>query len=109
MITILLQQKFLGSGQGMVNGSIVDEYFTTPLVQNLDTISNFVFSVIAIAALIGALKVYKKIQAGDDDSSTVAFRWGAAIIVSIVMWVGIETIAKNQSQLQGQTIEFSNN
>ena len=92
----------------MVSGSIVDEYFTSPLAQNLDTISNFVFSVIAIAALIGALKVYKKIQNGDDDASSLGFRWGAAIVVSIVMWVGIETIAKNQSQLQGQTIEFGN-
>jgi hypothetical protein len=84
MMMILLQQKYLGSGQGMVSGSIVDEYFTQPLAQNLDTVSNFVFSVIAITALIGALKVYKKMQAGDDDSSSVAFRWGAAIVVSIV-------------------------
>jgi cell shape-determining protein MreD len=99
-LVILVQtQHFVGSGEGAIQGSILDRYVTSPISSNLDVFSHFVFVVCAIMGLLGALKIYTRIMNGDPQAGWYAFRWLGAILAVLVLGTALQNIASSQAPM----------
>ena len=96
-------QHYLGSGEGAMDGSIVDRYITDPISNNLDVFSNFVFAVCGIMGLLGGLRIYNMAMNGEDDVKRHAFRWLGAIISLFVIGYALQGIASSQIPMQDDT------
>lgn len=96
-------QHYLGGGEGAIDGSIVDLYFTDPLSNNLDVFSNFVFAVCGIMGLLGGLRIYNMAMNGEDDVKRHAFRWLGAIIALFVVGYALQSLASAQKPMQGDS------
>lgn len=105
---ILLQQQiFLGTGKGGVEGSLIDRYFTNGLVENMSVFSAFVMAIIGLMALVGGLKVYNKWQAGEQDATRDAFRWGISIVAVLILWAVLENYTGTQEATEHYNLEFT--
>ncbi len=57
---------------------------TAMITSYFGPISQLMYAVGAIFGLIGALKVYSKMQSGDPDTSKVAAAWGFACVFLVI-------------------------
>ncbi|MFI3294160.1 MAG: DUF4134 domain-containing protein [Rikenellaceae bacterium] len=58
---------------------------TSMVTSYFEPISQLMYAVGAVMGLIGGLKVYSKMQAGDPDTSKVAAAWGFACVFLVIM------------------------
>ncbi len=58
---------------------------TAMVTSYFEPISQLMYAVGAVMGLIGGLKVYSKMQAGDPDTSKVAAAWGFACVFLVIM------------------------
>ena len=94
-------QPLLGTGEGSIDGSILDRYITRPLSENLDVFANFSFVICAFMGLLGGIKIYTRIMNGDDQVKVYVFRWLGAILAVLVIGTALQRIASSQTPLQG--------
>lgn len=94
-----LFMQILGDGSGYYNDSMIDQWITNPIAQNMATYTGFVFTIIAILALIGGFKIFQKWQLGEEPVAPMIFRWGGALIAVLIIAGALRTLAENQTQL----------
>ncbi|GAB3179639.1 hypothetical protein GCM10027291_46180 [Telluribacter humicola] len=86
-----------------MSGSLLDQYVTHPISDNLAVFSNFVFSVCAIMGLVGGLRIYIRVMNGEEQVSGYAFRWLGAILAVLVIGATLQHIAGSQTPMQGDS------
>ncbi len=80
-ITLTLIASF-GYAQGDGLAGITQA--TSMVTSYFEPIAQLMYAVGAIFGLIGALKVYSKMQSGDPDTSKVASAWGFACVFLVI-------------------------
>lgn len=86
-----------------MSGSLLDQYVTNPISDNLTVFSGFVFSVCAIMGLVGGLRIYIRLMNGEENVSGYAFRWLGAILAVLVIGAALQHIAGSQTSMQGDS------
>lgn len=84
--------------------SYLQRQITTPLARNLSIFVRFVYSVCAVMALLGALRIYVRIQTGEAEATRDIWRWGAAILTVLGLTTGLGHLLDNQSFGRGVTV-----
>ncbi|TDE09804.1 DUF4134 family protein [Dyadobacter psychrotolerans] len=101
---ILVQmQHYVGTGEGAIDGSIIDRYVTNPISDNLQLFTTFVYAICGFMGLLGGLKIYFKSMNGDDDIEGYGFRWVAAIIAVLLVGTLLQRIASQQKPFSGDS------
>ncbi|WP_375448480.1 DUF4134 family protein [uncultured Fibrella sp.] len=77
--------------------SYLQKQITTPLARNLSIFVRFVYSVCAVTALLGALRIYVRVQTGEAEATRDIWRWGAAILTVLGLTTGLGHLLENQS------------
>lgn len=90
-----------GDGYG---DSYLQKHVTTPLARNLSTFVRFVYSVCALTALVGGLRIYIRVQAGETEMMREVWRWGAAILTVLGLTTGLGHLLENQQFGRGVVI-----
>lgn len=83
-----------GDGYG---DSYLQKHITTPLTRNIGTFVQLVYSVCAITALVGGLRIYIRIQMGEGEATRDVWRWGAAILTVLGLTTGLGHLLDNQT------------
>ena len=103
-LSVLLQlQHYVGTGEGAINGSIIDKYVTNPISDNLTLFTTFVYVICGFMGLFGGFKIYSKWMNGDDDIKLYGFRWVAAIIAVLLLGALLQRVASKQNALSGDS------
>lgn len=84
--------------------SYLQNQITTPLARNLSIFVRFVYSVCAVTALLGALRIYVRVQTGEAEATRDIWRWGAAILTVLGLTSGLGHLLENQSFGRGVTV-----
>lgn len=101
---ILVQmQHYVGTGEGAIDGSIIDRYVTNPISDNLQLFTTFVYVICGFMGLLGGLKIYSKWMNGDDDIKGYGFRWVGAIIAVLIVGTLLQRIASQQKAMSGDS------
>lgn len=93
--------------------SYLQRHITTPLARNLAIFVKFVYSVCGVTALVGALRIYIRVQAGESEATRDVWRWGAAILTVLGLTTGLGHLLENQQFGRGvvvssQTMQIEN-
>jgi TRAP-type C4-dicarboxylate transport system permease small subunit len=100
--TLLVQiQPLVGGGEGAIPDSILDRYVSSPISNNLEVLSHFVFVLCAFMGLLGGLKIYTRMMNGDEQARVYAFRWLGAILAVLMLGTALQNIASSQLPMQG--------
>ena len=87
-----------GDGYG---DSYLQKHITAPLARNIGTFVQLVYSVCAITALVGGLRIYIRIQMGEGEATRDVWRWGAAILTVLGLTTGLGHLLDNQTLGRG--------
>lgn len=84
--------------------SYLQKHITTPLARNLSIFVKFVYSVCAVTALVGGLRIYVRVQMGEAEATRDIWRWGAAILTVLGLTTGLGHLLENQSFGRGVVV-----
>lgn len=84
--------------------SYLQKHITTPLARNLSIFVRFVYSVCAVTALVGGLRIYVRVQMGEAEATRDIWRWGAAILTVLGLTTGLGHLLENQSFGRGVVV-----
>jgi Domain of unknown function (DUF4134) len=84
--------------------SYLQRHITTPLARNLSIFVRFVYAVCAVTALLGALRIYVRVQAGEAEATREIWRWGAAILTVLGLTTGLGHLLENQQYGRGVVV-----
>lgn len=84
--------------------SYLQKHITTPLARNLSIFVRFVYSVCAVTALVGGLRIYVRVQTGEAEATRDIWRWGAAILTVLGLTTGLGHLLENQSFGRGVVV-----
>ncbi len=90
-----------GDGYG---DSYLQKHITTPLARNIGTFVQLVYSICAITALLGGLRIYIRIQTGEGEATREIWRWGAAILTVLGLTTGLGRLLENQQFGRGVVV-----
>ncbi len=82
MSVIFTMTAAIGYAQG--NGLAGIAQATAMIQSFFDPTSQLIYSVAAVVGLVGAIRVYSKMQSGDPDTSKVASAWAFACVFLVV-------------------------
>lgn len=93
--------------------SYLQRHITSPLARNLAIFVKFVYSVCGVTALVGALRIYIRAQAGETETTRDVWRWGAAILTVLGLTTGLGHLLEYQQFGRGvvvssQTMQMEN-
>jgi len=86
--------------------SYLQKHITTPLARNLSIFVKFVYSVCAVTALVGGLRIYVRVQTGEADATREVWRWGAAILTVLGLTTGLGHLLENQQFGRGVVVSL---
>jgi hypothetical protein len=84
--------------------SYLQKHITTPLARNMSIFVRFVYSVCAVTALLGGLRIYVRVQMGEAEATRDIWRWGAAILTVLGLTTGLGHLLENQSFGRGVVV-----
>lgn len=100
LLQVVIRQESPTNGQ-------INSRITNPLAQNIDTVVNFVWAVLAILAIITAYRIYSVMQSGEEDNVVQSMsRWFLGMVLCLAL-IGALKIWANSNPAPASGVNYN--